>query len=56
MQWLQGANQSHVVNLDNLRREATRYFRNKSKKYLKAKIDEFETNSKIKKSGNCRGA
>jgi hypothetical protein len=47
MQFLQGANQSHVDNLDNVRREATRHFRNKHKKYLKAKIDELETNSKI---------
>jgi len=29
MQWLQVANQRHVDNLDNLRREATRHFRNK---------------------------
>jgi hypothetical protein len=50
MQWLQRAKQSHIVdNLDNIRREASRHFRNKNKKYLKAKIDELETNSKIKK-------
>jgi len=47
MQWSEGANQSHVDNLDNLRRDATRHFRNKNKKYLKAKIDELEINSKI---------
>jgi hypothetical protein len=33
-------------NLPNVRREASRHFRNKKKKYLKAKINELETNSK----------
>ena len=47
MQWSEGANQSHVDNLDNLRRDATRHFRNKNKKYLKSKIGELEINSKI---------
>jgi hypothetical protein len=45
MQWLQDPNQSSVDNLNNVRREASRYFRNKKKDYLKAKIDELETNS-----------
>jgi hypothetical protein len=35
-----------------LRRDASRHFRNKKKAYLKAKIEELETNSKIK---NVRG-
>src|SRR5215510_12046780 len=35
-----------------LRRDASRYFRNKKKAYLKAKIEELETNSKI---NNIRG-
>ena len=48
MQWLQDPNQSNVDNLKNLRGEDSRYFRNKKKKYLKARIDELETNSKIK--------
>jgi len=48
-QWLQHPNQSNVDNLNNVRREASRHFRNKKKEYLKAKIDELETNSKIKK-------
>ena len=49
MQWLQDPNQSNVDNLNNIRREGSRHFRNKANKYLKAKIDELETNSKIKK-------
>jgi len=38
MQWVQDPNQSNVGNLNNVRREARRYFRNKMKEYLKAKI------------------
>jgi len=45
---LQDPNQSSVHNLNNVRREASRHFRNKKKEYLKAKINKLETNSKIK--------
>jgi hypothetical protein len=38
---------SVVDNLNNVRRDASRHFRNKKKAYLKAKIEELETNSKI---------
>ena len=48
MQWVQDPSQSNVDNLNNVRREAMRHFRNKKKAYLKAKIEELETNSKIK--------
>jgi len=48
MQWVQDASQSNVDNLNSSRREAGRHFRNKKKKYLRAKIEELETNSKIK--------
>ena len=48
MKWIQGPIQSNVDNLNNVRREATRHFRNQKKAYLKAKIEEHETNSKIK--------
>ena len=34
--------------LNNVRHEASRHFRNKKKEYLKAKIDELVTNSKIR--------
>jgi len=37
--------QSSVDNLNNVRREASRQFRNKKKEYLKAKIDDLVTNS-----------
>jgi len=48
MQWLQDPNHSSVDNLNNIRYQNSRHFRNKKKEYLKAKIDELETNSKIK--------
>jgi len=48
MPWIQDPSQSSVDNLNNVRREASRHFRNKKRAYLKAKIEELETNSKIK--------
>ena len=48
MQWLQDSSQSNVDNLNNVRRAASRHFRNKKKYYLKTNIEERETNSKIK--------
>jgi hypothetical protein len=43
MQWLQDPNHSNVDTLHNVRCKANRYFKNKKKEYLKAKIDELET-------------
>jgi hypothetical protein len=37
MQWLQDPNQSNVDNVDNVRRESSRHFRNKKKEYLNGK-------------------
>jgi hypothetical protein len=54
MQWLQDPNQSSVDNLRSVRCETSRRFRKKKKKG--AKIDEFETNGKIKKYQTCIGA
>jgi len=48
MQELQDPNQSSVVNLNNVRRKASRHFTNKRKEYLKSKIYELGTNSTIK--------
>ena len=48
MQWLQDPNESNVDDLNSTRREASRHFRNKKKAHLKTKIDEVESNSKIK--------
>jgi len=49
MQWLLDPSQSNVDNLNKVRHEGSRQFRNKKKAYLKAKIEELENNSKIKK-------
>jgi hypothetical protein len=48
MQWLQDPNKSNVGSLNNVRHKASRHFRKQTKEYLKAKIDELDTNSKIK--------
>jgi len=48
MQWVQDPSQSSVDNLKNVRREARKRFRNKKRTHLKDKIEELETNSKIK--------
>jgi len=48
MQWVQDPNQSNVDNLKNVRHEVSRHFRGKKKAYLRARIEELETNSKNK--------
>jgi hypothetical protein len=47
VQWSQDPNQSVVDNLNSVRHETSRHFRNKKKLYLKAKTDELEINRKI---------
>jgi len=42
MQWLQDPNQRNVDNLNNVRREARRHFRNNKKEYLKDKIENLK--------------
>ena len=41
MQWIQNPSQSSVDNLNNVRREASRYFRIKKKAYLKANSEDL---------------
>jgi hypothetical protein len=48
MQWIQDPSQSNADNLNKVRRNASRHFRNEKKAYLKVKIEDLETNSKIK--------
>ena len=48
LQWVQDPSQRNVDNLNNVRRKASRHFRNKKKAYLKTKIEELESNSNIK--------
>ena len=47
MQWIQDPSRSIVDNLNNVRCDASRHFGNKKTAYLKVKIEELETNSKI---------
>jgi len=47
IQWIQDPSQRNVDNLNKIRREVSRHFRNKKKAYLRAKIEELETNNKI---------
>ena len=56
MQWIQGPSQSNVDNLNKARRDASKHFRNKKKAYLKGKIEELKTNSKLNNIRDlCRG-
>jgi hypothetical protein len=48
LQWLQNPSEINGVNLNNVRLEASRYFRNKKRKYLKDKINELTRNNKNK--------
>jgi hypothetical protein len=45
---MQDPSEVNEDNLRNVRREASRHFRNNRRKYLKDKIDEIELNSKNK--------
>jgi hypothetical protein len=45
MQWMQDRSQSNVENLNKVRRDASRHLKNKKKAYIKAKVEELETNS-----------
>jgi hypothetical protein len=43
-----GSKQNNVGNLNNVKRESSKHFRNRSKEHLKAKTDETEIYNKIK--------
>jgi hypothetical protein len=49
LQCLQDPSEANEYNLSDVRREASRHFRNKAREYLKDKINELESNSKNKK-------
>jgi len=52
IQWIQDPSQSNVDNLNKVRREVSRHFRNKKKAHLRGKIEELETNNKIQNIRN----
>ena len=56
MQWNLDPSQSNVDILSNERREVSRHFRDKKKAYLRAKIEELETNSKFQNIRDLIGA
>jgi len=47
LQWIQDPRQSNEDDLNNVRREVSRHFRSKKMAYLRDKIEELKTNSKI---------
>ena len=49
MQWLQETIQNNKNNLNNVRHEVSRHFKNKKNEYLEAKVDEIETNTERSK-------
>jgi hypothetical protein len=46
LQWLQDPSEINGDNLNNIKRETSRHFRNKKREYKKDKIDELAMNSK----------
>jgi hypothetical protein len=48
LQWLQDPSEVNGENLNDVRHEASRYFRSNKWKYLKDRINELATNSKNK--------
>jgi hypothetical protein len=55
LQWLQDPSEANEDDLNDIRQEASRHFRNKKREYLKDKINERESN-RIRKSETCVGA
>jgi hypothetical protein len=52
LQWLQDPSEANEVNLSDVRREASRHFKNKKREYLNDKINELEPSSKNKNIRN----
>jgi hypothetical protein len=52
LEWKQDRSEANEDNLSDIRREASRHFRNKKREYLKNKINVLESNSKNKNIGD----
>jgi hypothetical protein len=52
LQWLQDTSEVNRDDLNNVRCEASRHFRNNKREYLKDRINELATNSKNKNIRN----
>jgi hypothetical protein len=55
LHWLQDPSERNGDNLNNIRHETSRHFRNKKREYMKDKIDELATNSKNKNISDLIG-
>jgi hypothetical protein len=56
LQWLRDPSEINGNNLNTVRREASTYFKNKKREYLKDRIKELATNSKNKNIRDlCKG-
>jgi hypothetical protein len=53
LQWLQDPSQINGDNLNNIRREVSRHFRNNKREYLKDKINELATHKRTKTLQTC---
>jgi uncharacterized protein YaaR (DUF327 family) len=53
LQWLQDPIEINGDNLNNVRREESRYFRNKKREYLNDKINEVATVVRTRTSDTC---
>ena len=56
MQWIKDPSQSNVNNLNNVRREVSRHFRNKKKAYLREILRNLKLTVRSKTLGTCIGA
>ena len=56
MQWVQDPSQRNVDNLNNVRRDASRYFRNKRRHISKPKLRNLKLTARSKILGPCIGA
>jgi hypothetical protein len=54
LQWLQDPSEINGDNLNNIRRETSRHFRNKKREYIEDKTDELATNKTNSKNKNIR--
>jgi hypothetical protein len=55
LQWLQDPRVMNKYNLSNVRREASRYFRNKKREFFKDKLMSFNRTARTRVSETCIG-
>jgi hypothetical protein len=55
MQWIKDPSQSNVDNLNNVRRDASRHFRNKKRHILNLKLRNWKLTVRSTISGTCIG-